>query len=287
MCLLIVCCLVFVYVFAVLAGVHTDATTITPLTAIHHPCTLFLVVFQSSAPVRFGLADPKLGSIERGVRCESCSGDHKSCPGHFGHIELARPMFHMGFLPVVKKVLTCICFYCSKLRISTNDMRYKSAIRYEGAMDRLRAVVQLCQNIKVCDGGKTGDDDALGGGDGAVGNNAPEFEGCGHRQPKFRRSGLEIIATFDPAEVEDGTEAIRSLSAEVRGGGCDAPFLALLLLLLLLCLLAVETMRFSFSLPSPLSPTRTSFPLRFMLLCFTALNHLPAGGARDSVAYVG
>jgi DNA-directed RNA polymerase beta' subunit len=39
------------------------------------------------------------------------------CPGHFGHIELARPVFHGGFLVKVKKILECICFSCGKLKV--------------------------------------------------------------------------------------------------------------------------------------------------------------------------
>lgn len=40
------------------------------------------------------------------------------CPGHFGHIELAKPVFHVGFLTKTLKVLRCVCFYCSKLLVS-------------------------------------------------------------------------------------------------------------------------------------------------------------------------
>jgi DNA-directed RNA polymerase II subunit RPB1 len=39
------------------------------------------------------------------------------CPGHFGHIELARPVFHAGFMIKVKKILECVCFNCGKLKV--------------------------------------------------------------------------------------------------------------------------------------------------------------------------
>ncbi|TFY57239.1 hypothetical protein EVG20_g8625 [Dentipellis fragilis] len=38
------------------------------------------------------------------------------CPGHFGHIELARPVFHPGFILKVKKILESICVNCGKLK---------------------------------------------------------------------------------------------------------------------------------------------------------------------------
>lgn len=39
------------------------------------------------------------------------------CPGHFGHIELAKPVFHVGFVTKIMKVLRCVCFFCSKLLV--------------------------------------------------------------------------------------------------------------------------------------------------------------------------
>jgi DNA-directed RNA polymerase II subunit RPB1 len=40
--------------------------------------------------------DPKLGSIERAFKCATCDEGMSECPGHFGHIELATPVFHVG-----------------------------------------------------------------------------------------------------------------------------------------------------------------------------------------------
>ena len=39
------------------------------------------------------------------------------CPGHFGHIELARPVFHAGFMVKIKKIIECVCFSCGKLKV--------------------------------------------------------------------------------------------------------------------------------------------------------------------------
>ena len=40
------------------------------------------------------------------------------CPGHFGHLELAKPVFHIGFLTKCIKILRCVCFYCSKMLVA-------------------------------------------------------------------------------------------------------------------------------------------------------------------------
>ncbi|MQM18244.1 hypothetical protein Taro_051234 [Colocasia esculenta] len=45
-----------------------------------------------------GLSDPRLGTAERNVKCETCMANMAKCPGHFGHMELAKPMFHIGMM---------------------------------------------------------------------------------------------------------------------------------------------------------------------------------------------
>lgn len=47
------------------------------------------------------------------------SGNMTECPGHFGHIELAKPVFHVGFVTKIMKVLRCVCFFCSKLLVDS------------------------------------------------------------------------------------------------------------------------------------------------------------------------
>lgn len=39
------------------------------------------------------------------------------CPGYFGHIELAKPMFHVHFLKTVVKALRCVSYHNSKLMV--------------------------------------------------------------------------------------------------------------------------------------------------------------------------
>jgi DNA-directed RNA polymerase II subunit RPB1 len=43
-----------------------------------------------------GLMDPRMGTIDRNFKCQTCGESMADCPGHFGHIELARPVFHIG-----------------------------------------------------------------------------------------------------------------------------------------------------------------------------------------------
>lgn len=66
-------------------------------------------------PVRGGLSDPRLGPIDRYKRCETCANNLSECPGHFGHIELAKPVYHVGFMKTVLSIMRCVCFSCSKI----------------------------------------------------------------------------------------------------------------------------------------------------------------------------
>ncbi|KAM2063638.1 hypothetical protein ACFX16_027148 [Malus domestica] len=64
---------------------------------------------------REGLSDPRLGAIARNVNWETCGGDVHSCPGHFGHIVLAQPFYHVLFTKTVFSVLESVCFRCSRI----------------------------------------------------------------------------------------------------------------------------------------------------------------------------
>lgn len=58
----------------------------------------------------------RLGTNDRNFKCATCNGSMNECPGHFGHLELAKPVFHVGFVSKIKKILECVCFFCSKLK---------------------------------------------------------------------------------------------------------------------------------------------------------------------------
>lgn len=69
------------------------------------------------------MADPRLGTIDRNFKCETCGSGMSECPGHFGRIELAKPVFHIGFLNKVKKILECCCMSCGKVKADEVSFR--------------------------------------------------------------------------------------------------------------------------------------------------------------------
>lgn len=66
------------------------------------------------------LCDLRLGVTMPSEKCRLC-GQDRECPGHFGHITLERPVFHIGYMQPLVKVLKCICPYCSKLKNPPNS----------------------------------------------------------------------------------------------------------------------------------------------------------------------
>ena len=77
----------------------------------------FSEAMEGGRPKLGGLMDPRQGTIDRNARCQTCAGNISECPGHFAHIELSKPVFHVGFLTKTIKIMRCVCFYCSKLFI--------------------------------------------------------------------------------------------------------------------------------------------------------------------------
>ncbi len=66
-------------------------------------------------PIEMGLMDLHLGVIEPNLRCRTCGGRVNECPGHFGIIELAMPVVHVGYAKEIKRLLQSTCRACGRL----------------------------------------------------------------------------------------------------------------------------------------------------------------------------
>jgi len=96
--------------------------------------------FDGTEPVINGLFDPRMGVIERGPECATCENNSAMCPGHFGHIELTLPVFHMHFINVVMKLLPCVCFRCSNLLIKKNNKKLLKDLKGKSGEVRFKEV---------------------------------------------------------------------------------------------------------------------------------------------------
>ncbi len=78
---------------------------------------------EDGYPIEGGLMDGRLGVIDPGQRCKTCGNRVGSCPGHFGHIELARPVMHEEFAKIITKVLQATCRECNRLLLPEEDIQ--------------------------------------------------------------------------------------------------------------------------------------------------------------------
>lgn len=116
--------------------------------------------YMAGQPVYGGVNDPRLGDIH-----------DKSDPGYFGHIELARPVYHYGFLDIILKALRCACFHCSRITLEETDFRFRKAKCIKNRKRRLIAMHELIRPKRKCDH-------------------------CNGVQPKYTRVGLHVEIEF-------------------------------------------------------------------------------------------
>ncbi len=91
-----------------------------------------------------------MGTVDRSHPCETCLGGNATCIGHFGHIELAKPIYNYGFMQYILDTLRCVCPHCSRLLISRRDKNWKKIASIASSELRIRAIIKLTQKMTKC-----------------------------------------------------------------------------------------------------------------------------------------
>jgi DNA-directed RNA polymerase beta' subunit len=129
-----------------------------------------------------GLFDPRMGVLEPGMICPTDGMNYINCPGYFGHVKLAKPVFWVQHLDEIIDILKCVCHKCGKLLISKKEnislMDYPNEKRWSH-------VLEICKGVKRC-----GDESE---------------NGCGCLQPeKVKQEGFaNIIAEWQYNSADD------------------------------------------------------------------------------------
>lgn len=90
---------------------------------------------EDGAPITSGLMDGRLGTLEPRQRCKTCGNTAIRCPGHFGHIELAVPTFHIEFTKIIHNLLTSTCRNCGRILIEDEQAgKIRRRIHRAGAL---------------------------------------------------------------------------------------------------------------------------------------------------------
>ena len=107
-------------------------------------------------PIDMGLMDPRLGVIDPGLECRTCGSHSGSCNGHFGHIELAAPVIHVGFTKLIRRLLRSTCRECGKLALTEaerdefRDRLERAEELGEDPHDVLKAAVRQARKASTC-----------------------------------------------------------------------------------------------------------------------------------------
>ncbi len=107
-------------------------------------------------PIDMGLMDPRLGVIDPGLECRTCGSHSGSCNGHFGHIELAAPVIHVGFTKLIRRLLRSTCRECGKLALDEaqrdefRDRLERAEELGEDPHDVLKAAVRQARKASTC-----------------------------------------------------------------------------------------------------------------------------------------
>ncbi len=109
-------------------------------------------------PIAMGLMDPRLGVIEPGLRCKTCGlrvGKDK-CPGHFGHIDLAMPVIHVGLVKSIRNCLRATCRSCGRILLTDKQREeYITLLKKYGEDGRdktylFKQIIKDCVKVEKC-----------------------------------------------------------------------------------------------------------------------------------------
>jgi DNA-directed RNA polymerase subunit A' len=97
---------------------------------------------EDGSPIPTGVMDPRLGTLEPGQRCRTCGNTYLNCPGHFGYIELAVPVIHIGYVKTIHELLRTTCRSCGKLLLGDKQIE-----KFRAELERLKAESRQYRHI--------------------------------------------------------------------------------------------------------------------------------------------
>lgn len=105
---------------------------------------------------RNGVLDLALGTSTTSNVCKTCNQRLANCIGHFGHIELPLPCYHIGYFRFILLTLSAICKHCARLLLPINKrneylakvMRAKNSYLERKVIHE--QIIKLCKKQKNC-----------------------------------------------------------------------------------------------------------------------------------------
>ena len=143
-------------------------------------------LYDNTEPKKGGLIDQRMGVTSNELECTTCGLGTNYCVGHFGHMELAEPVFHMGFYDYVISILRCVCIKCSKILIYKNEQEVMDMLKNKTGKGRLNEIKNLVKNVTYCQ---------------------KAFYGCGSPIPKIKADKKKTSEVYILAEYAISSSA--------------------------------------------------------------------------------
>lgn len=94
------------------------------------------------------VVDPRLGTTTKNQICPTCQQGYDLCPGHFGYIDLALPIYNLMYMPTLLKILKCTCINCNHILAenwqSVLQMNPKNRLNWLAANTKITAPCWYC-----------------------------------------------------------------------------------------------------------------------------------------------
>jgi DNA-directed RNA polymerase subunit A' len=103
---------------------------------------------QEGYPIEGGLMDPRLGVIDPGVRCRTCGGNVGECQGHFGYLELTKPVIHVHYAKIILALLKMFCRACGRILIEEKNIE-KIKAKKVSSKDLVKMIKKNCPYCKT------------------------------------------------------------------------------------------------------------------------------------------
>ena len=162
---------------------------------INTPC-----LYEKGVPRPGGVNDLRLGTVERRLRCATCSNDIIHCTAHTGFFKLAKPVYHVAYLAHIIKILRSLCPVCFRLTVpySSESLMHLPT----DPKERFSFVTTYLKTRKSC-----------------------AWPGCGAQLFKYTLAGLIIrkfdqegaVFAFTPADAKAMFRLIDPRSLELLG----------------------------------------------------------------------
>ncbi|XP_069936276.1 DNA-directed RNA polymerase III subunit RPC1 [Cherax quadricarinatus] len=109
----------------------------------------------SRQPASHGVLDRRMGTSQKDLTCETCAKNLTDCIGHYGYLDLARPVYHVGYFKNTIHILQNICKTCAHVLLKPKDKgslceqakRINSYLQKKALYKRIN---ELCKKISLC-----------------------------------------------------------------------------------------------------------------------------------------